>query len=534
MKRKHCWKKMAAVLMTSAAVTCLMSSAVSAGTSNVNETIEGDAVQRAVVNVGIETDPADLSPFGPETTGRTAVLDTLYESLGFMINGEFSGVLAKDYELSEDETTLIFHLYENITDQAGNPFTANDVVFCFNKKKESGNFFNIGFIDSVEAVDDYTVQFNLIPPLKLTDMANLVQNLYLVTEAAYEASADGMVTGGVVSTAPYKMADYQSGYMLTLEKNTDYWQKDESLIHERSQANVDTINYYVLAESNQRTMALESGTIDMCWSIAGDDVSKFEEGGEQSGDYWVYENSDNLSSVLLFNQSDSHITSDENLRKAIGYSINTEAILMSVYNGHGETPHDIARSVSAGYDAAWNEEDNFYQYDAEKAAEALSASDYTAGTALVLLCNTDTASTNTATLIQGLCAANGITVEINSVDSAVVNTYFADESAWDLYLTQTAAETYCVQPWMKHMDCSSGENLSFFADDELQKLLTEASAVSTSTQDTINACHEYMTEHAYIRGMVNVYNSYVVPRTCRKVVLGYKNSILPGACEYVG
>lgn len=543
-------KKLVALLLT-AAMTVAMTvgcggsggssdssegSSSSASTSSTNENVTGEAVQKDVVNIGIEADPSDLSPFGPETTGRTAILDCLYETLGYFEDGEFVGVLAKDYELSEDQTTLTFNLYEDIYDQAGNHMTASDVVFSYNSKVEAGNFFNIDFINDVEAVDDYTVQFNLTPPLNVTNIANLVHYLFCVTEEAYNASADGMVTDGIVSTSHYKVADYQSGYLLTLEKNDDYWQKDESLIAERNQANVDTINYYILAESNQRTVALESGTIDMCWSVASTDLSKFTEGGEQADNYWVYESSDNLSTVLIYNQADGHLTQDENLRKAIGYSINGEVILQSIYDGHGAVNYDFSREASTGFNEDWKTQDNFYQYDVDTAKELVEQSDYQSGDTISLLVNSDTASTDMAALIQGFCSAAGITVEINSVDSAVVNTYFADSSAWDLYLTQSAAETYTVQSWLRHLDNRSSEagvTTGFLADDTLQKLLVEATDIETSDQNTIDACHDYVAEHAIVRGIVNPYTCYVVPTDCQNVVLGCKAQILPGACTYV-
>lgn len=494
----------------------------------------GDPIQKDVVNVGVETDPSDLSPFGPQTTGRTAVINNMYESLGHMIDGEFVGVLAKSYELSEDEKTLTFYLYENIHDQAGNPFTASDVVFSFNTKVDAGNFANVDFVESVEAVDDYTVQFNLDPPLTSTNIATLVQETYCVTQAAYEASSDGMVTDGIVSTSHYKVADYQSGYLLTLEKYKDYWQTDAALIHERNQANADTINFYVMAESNQRTIALENGTIDMCWSIPSTDLYKFEEGGEQSANYWTSSQSDNLSTVLLFNHSDGHETSDVNLRKAIGYAINSEMIVQSVYGGYAEANYDISRSASAGFNEAWKTQDNFQQYDAEKSADYLAQSGYS-GNALSLLCNSDSASTNAATLIQGFLAAVGINVEINSVDSATINTYLADDSQWDLALTQTAAEIYVTQSWLKHLDYNAtgtGKTLSFLKDDTLEELVLNAAYISTSTQETIDACHDYVTENAIILGLANPHLSYVVNKDCQSLCFGYKHEILPGACVY--
>lgn len=542
-------KKLIALLLTTAMTAAMAAgcggsgnssesegSSSTASTSSTNENVTGESIQKDVVNVGIEADPADLSPFGPETTGRTQVMECLYETPGYFKDGEFVGVLAKDYELSEDETTLTFHLYENIYDQAGNHFTASDMVFSFETKLNAENFNNVSFVESAEAVDDYTVQFNLTPPLNVTNIANLVQYMFCVTEEAYNASSDGMVTDGIISTAPYQYSDYESGYLLTIEKYEDYWQTDESLRTERSQANVDTINYYVLTESNQRTVALESGTIDMCQSISSTDLSKFTEGGEQSDNYWVYESSDNLSLVLIYNQAEGHATQDENLRKAIGYAINGEIILESIYGGHGAVNYDFGREASAGFNEEWKTQDNFYQYDVEMAQELLAESGYQAGDTITLLCNSDSTSTDAAALIQGFCSAAGITVEIDSVDSAVVNTYFADSSAWDLYLTQSASETYIVQSWLRHLDNRSSEagvTTGFLADDTLQELLEAATSVETSSQETIDACHDYVAEHAIVRGIANPYTCYVVSSDCQTVVLGCKAQILPGACTYV-
>ncbi len=495
----------------------------------------GTSVLKDVVNVGVEADPADLSPFGPETTGRTAVLNNIYESLGHIIDGEFVGVLAKSYDLSEDETTLTFYLYDNIYDQAGNHFTASDVVFSFNSKVDAGNFSNVDFVGSVEAVDDYTVQFNLTPPLTLTNIANLVQGTYCVTEAAYNASSDGMVTDGIISTSHYKVEDYQSGYLLTLVRNEDYWQTDESLIPDRNQANVDTINFYVLAESNQRTIALENGTIDMCWSVSSTDLYKFEEGGEQSGSYWTSYQSDNLSTVLLFNHSDGHVTTDENLRKAIGYAISADMVVQSIYGGYAETNYDISRSASAGFNEEWTTQDNFQQYDTDKAAQYLADSDYS-GTTLTLLCNSDSTMTNCATLIQGFLETIGVSVEINSVDSATFNTYLTDDSQWDIALTSTAAETYVTQSWLKHLDYNAtgtGKTVSFLKDDTLEELVLNAAYISTTSQENIDACHDYVTENAIILGLANPYLSYVVTNDCQSLCYGYKHEILPGACTYV-
>ncbi|MDL2319450.1 ABC transporter substrate-binding protein, partial [Eubacteriales bacterium OttesenSCG-928-A19] len=293
-------------------------------------TAEGGVI-KDVVNVGINADPGDLSPWGPNSTGRTATTDNLYQSLAVCAGGEIYGVLMKEYVLAEDESYMDVYLYDYIHDSAGNHMTASDIVFSFDKCIELGNVNGLSYIDSAEAIDDYTVRFNFGKTLYVYDLETLFETFYIVTEAAYEASADGMSTMPV-TTFPYKVTDYTSGYLLTLEKVDDYWQTDEAAIHPRHKANVNTINYYIITETAQMTMALENGSIDMSWAVSTDDLYVFQEGGSQAGNYWVHQAPDNLVMQLFANCSDDKATSNVDLRKAIYYAVDSNIVLQSVYN----------------------------------------------------------------------------------------------------------------------------------------------------------------------------------------------------------
>jgi ABC-type transport system substrate-binding protein len=200
---------------------------------------------RDVINVGLNADPGDLSPWAPVSTGRSDTEEMLYQALATNVNGEPESLLYKEYILSADEKYVDVFLYDYIHDSAGNPLKASDVVFSFDKAKATGNVRAISISDKAEVLDEYSVRFYLNKTLFVGELPGLLTQFYIVTRAAYEASPDGMATNPV-GTGPYKVTKYTSGYMLTFEKVPDYWQTNDALTPARAKTNVKTINYYII------------------------------------------------------------------------------------------------------------------------------------------------------------------------------------------------------------------------------------------------------------------------------------------------
>lgn len=503
------------------------------GGNAVNNEAVGEEILRDVVNVGISADPGDLSPWGPENTGRTAMANQIYQSLAHEIDGEIVGVLMSDYELAEDESYMDCYLYDYIYDAAGNHLTASDVVFSFNKCRELGNIKGLGYIENVEAIGDYTVRFNFNTTLYVYDLETMFTTMYIVTQAAYEASPDGMATTPV-TTAQYQVTDYTAGYIITCEKVESYWQTDASAISARDQANVQTINYYILTEPTQMSTALQTGAIDMSWSVNKEDLQSFAE----NENFWLYKANDNLVSEIFLNCEESHATSDVNLRKAIYYAINNEAILEGIYGGNGNICYDTAAPKAPDWQDAWATEDNYYHYSLEKAQECLSAwGGDPASLNLVILTSNETERANMAQMIQGFLGQIGISSSILTVDSATLSTYSDDPAQWDIFLQYKATGNFVTTSWKNCFSQSFfswGGSINYVYDDELEALLNAARLQATHSEETVNAVHQYIVENAYGYGAVNIVNNYVVSSDCSSVVTSYKGAILPGACTYIG
>jgi ABC-type transport system substrate-binding protein len=334
-----------------------------------------------------------------------------------------------------------------------------------------------------------------------------------------------------VGTGPYKMTKYTSGYMFTYEKVEDYWQTDKSLIHPRDMSNVNTINYYILPESMQRTVALEQGLIDMCGTISGADLAKFD--GKNG--FKLYGVPNDLSSTLFPNCDVSSPCNDINLRLAIYYAISNQAILESVYNGVGAVNYEMSPTWAVGYNMAWNNEDNYFHYNPETATKYLSKSSYN-GQTLKIFCTTDEETVGTAQLVQNFLAQIGIKTTINAYEGTVFKQYILDRTLWDIHIDNTATNTYYIQAVNGDYTESKWPawkgSVNFIFDNKLQDLLRLCMTAQTSTAENLEILHQYVIGNAYGMTMVNPIMNNVVRDGVKELALSFKKTIIPGGCIY--
>lgn len=505
--------------------------AATAEDSLTNMTGTGESVIRDSITVGVQSDPADFAPWAANSNGRTNALWGIYQELGHVIDGEFVPALVKEYTLAEDGLSMVCTLFDYITDSAGNPFTANDVKFSFETGTALGYITGVSMIDEIVVDSDYQFTFKFGKELRLGDMDTIFRT-DMVTQAAYEADPNGMSTNPV-GTGPYELTSYTAGNTFTYTARDDFWQTDKQYLAARDSANVKQINYVILAESSQRTMALEQKTIDMCSEISNEDIDQFREGGAYSTEYQTYGVPDNLSLLIFPNCAEGHPTADVNLRTAIFYAINADTILQSVYNGNGTTPHSFSPSWGTGYVTSIDSEDSYYNYNAEKAKEYLAKSDYN-GEELSILTEATGNVANSAVLVQSFLSAVGINASIQSVDSTILQATYTDPNGWDILLTQNACNTYAVTSFNPFSeDRYTTGTINHIYDDKLQELLNTAYTLSTSGDEAFLALHNYVIENAYGMNLVNYTTSHVAPKYMDELCLSYKKSIVPGGCTYV-
>ena len=265
--------------------------------------------------------------------------------------------LAKSWEFDEETNTYTFHLEEGVKWHDGEPFTANDVKFTIeaimDPENGSENAPNFEDVEEITVEDDYTVSFRLSAPnvafLDYMTMAILPQHL-LEGEDMQESDFFRHPIG----TGPYKLASWDEGQAITLEKNEDYF---------KGAANIDQIIFKIVTDDNAKAIQMESGELDLA-PLTPKDAKTF---ADKDG-YTCYDMKTSDYRGIMYNFNNEYWTENKDIIPAINYAIDREAIVEAVLLGEGMAAYGpLQRNI-------YNNEDvEHYDYNPEKSKEILES-----------------------------------------------------------------------------------------------------------------------------------------------------------------
>jgi len=485
------------------------------------------------VTIAISQDPGDLKPFGVNMGSKPVIYHEIYEYLFDLESNEYIPVLAKGYT-KVDDLHYDVQLYENIYDSAGNHITASDVVFSTEKLVEAGMNFKWYMVKEVKVKDEYTVEYTWSKPI--TGVGELEFpwcRTVIFSQKAFEASADQFATNPV-GTGPYMLKEFTSGSKIILEANPKYWQTDKSLVSLRHQANVQTIEYDVIAEAAQNVIALETGAVDYSELVPAENLVSFQQGGKYADKYNTAVESGSFVHALNLNQSEGKAGADLNFRLAVFYAIDNESIATALQNtivpakAFG-TPH-----FASEYQAAWDATPNYINtFDPEKAKELLAQTAYK-GEALILATSQDENSQKIATVIQGFLLNVGINTEIKVLDQAASQTIDKEVDGYDMKIFGMGGGSLIGQ-WnrvMNNHELGTDYSIGFVKDPQLQKLFETANAIDTHTPENLTALENYVLANGYFYAVGSPRINQVFSKNITRVFLRESEHILPGACTY--
>ncbi len=263
--------------------------------------------------------------------------------------------LAKRWTFDEASCTYTFYLEEDVKWHDGEPFTAEDVKFTIEAIMDpdngSENAPNYEDVEEIAVLDEHTVSFRLSAPnaafLDYMSMAALPKHLLegedMQTSAFFRAP---------VGTGPYKLAGWDEGQAITLERNEDYFQ---------GPANIGTIIFKIVPDDNAKALQMQAGELTLA-HLTPKDTQLFQ--GKEG--YAVYEMETSDYRGILFNFSNPYWTENRDLIPAICCAIDRQAILDAVVLGRGVTAYGpLQRNV-------YNNEDvERYDYDPARARSLL-------------------------------------------------------------------------------------------------------------------------------------------------------------------
>lgn len=320
-----------------------------------------------------------LDPARAFSTTAFIVHKATYQTLVTFPAGSTSEIvplLAESWETSDDGSVYTFTLREGVTFSNGDPLTAADVAFSFNRLKHlAGNpSFLADTLAGVEAPDDRTVILTLTQP-DPTILARLVNTTFSITnvdevqaqggtdaeDAAETDTAEEWLNQHSAGSGPYTLESWEPQTRTVLVRNPNYWGEAPYF---------DRVVINNIPESATQAVAIESGEADVATDLTPDQVP----GLQENPDVTVYQGPTSNLHFLTFN-TDPEIggpLADPQVQLAIRYALDYEGYT-AIWGG--VTPASI---LPVGFFAAFGSDRAFVR-DLDQARVLLEQAGYADG-----------------------------------------------------------------------------------------------------------------------------------------------------------
>lgn len=496
---------------------------------NIGKTWHYDFDQLAV---GISMDGGNFDPFALSNWGNIGIKRMIYENLLWQDEaGDVHLQMLKALE-QEDDCSYLLTLWDHIKDSQGNPITADDVIWSIESFRKSGAAGAVSNLKRLEKVNETTIRWICNEPFQIGELENQLARPDIISRNAYEKNGDFAIHP--IGTGPYVLEEFQPGVSLTLSVNDKYWFNDiadptwlQKNYCQYNAQNVRLIKFFIIQNQSMRAVALETGQIDIADTLDQADVIRLSELPQ----FRAF-SMDAASPVnMIFNCSADSVFQDVNLRKALCYAFDNEAIAM-LLTLPGYPVYGIAPDV---YDApeSWKKQRSYYDFDLMKANNLVSETNYSGQSVRIIYADdAGIVFDQCASALQYALMEIGIYSEIYPADINTLMRLQKDAEAWDIRLVSNGFGDYLYSRLKNlHSDGifaqADGRNAMMVHDEKLNFLYQ--AICENETEDAAEKWDNYFTnEMCYGYALVG-YATQSIARSDIQIVLGEHNSICVNA-----
>lgn len=408
---------------------------------------------------------------------------------------------AETVDISDDKLVYTFHLREDATWSNGDPVVATDYEFAWqqalNPKVASDYAYMLYFIHNaqpyfngevewsevgVKVIDDYTLEVTLDNPLPYATDLFAFPTLAPINQKFYEeVGADKYATDAeyFCCNGMYELTEWSHNSEIVFEKREEYWNADA--------VGPDEIVYKIITDSQAGLNSYLSREIDYTDLDSGEVVQQAEAAGFEVGVKPA------RSSYYLIVNTEDEFMSNQNLRLALAYSIDKQALVDTVYQNDNQpmtsfTPPAIMGAAGADgpsfQEALLEERGEMYPAsgDLEKAQEYLQAALEELGCTvdelnLSIDCADDSLRRNCATFLQEQWRQN-LGIENITVNSMQTKQVSANRQSGD-YCMSLGGWSPDYNDAINFLDLwvtDGGNNDSFWSNEEYDNLIAQATA----------------------------------------------------------
>jgi peptide/nickel transport system substrate-binding protein len=177
--------------------------------------------------------------------------------------------LAESWSVSEDGRSYDFVLRDGAKFHNGDPVTAEDVKFTFDRYRGTSHELMRQRVEAVEIHDPRHIRFRLGAPWPdfLNSYATTTGAGWIVPKKHIEKVGEEAFKKAPVGAGPYKFVSFKPGLELVLEAFDGYWRKTPA---------VKRLTMRVIPDEATRLAALKRGEVDIVYSIRGELARQLE------------------------------------------------------------------------------------------------------------------------------------------------------------------------------------------------------------------------------------------------------------------
>ena len=318
------------------------------------------------------SEPLTFNPVLANDAGSSGYLGYVFEGLTetSWLNDAIEPALAESWERSDDGLEWTFHLRRDVTWHDGEPFTAHDVDFTFNRiiynddiPTSDRQAFIFNYIDdatgawtdgrmTVTALDTHTVRF-VLPVSFAPFLRSMGYSIYPrhVLEPYVDAGTFEQVwdittdPSEVIGTGPFTIASYTPEEQLTLHRNPDYWMWDSAGYR---LPYLDEVAYLIVEDFDQELALFQEGRTD-AHGVLGEEYPVLEPLQEE-GNFTIHRRGPGFGTTFLtFNvhpgenpEGEAYVRPEARMwfdsrefRQAVAHSVDKDAIIEETLGGLG-------------------------------------------------------------------------------------------------------------------------------------------------------------------------------------------------------
>ncbi|RKP47988.1 ABC transporter substrate-binding protein [Cohnella endophytica] len=426
--------------------------------------------------IAVGADPVILNPNYAGDRVSLTIDQSLYAPLFQVNNGVKTFYLADSLTPSADNLTYTLKLKSGLTWHDGQPLTADDVVFTFDKilDEKQNSFFRENLIIGgkpiqVVKVDDTTVDFKL-PQVSPAFEATLVQ-LTPIPKHIFEKEDNiekSTKNAAPIGSGPFKFKEYKTGEYVTLERFDNYF---------AGKPHLDSVTYRIAKDTNAANLALQNGEINVKY-LDPQDVGTIE--ATKNFDILPY--SEGRLAYLLFNEnSDTGVLGKKEVRQAISYALSRDELIATAYSSKDYA--DPAKSFVTPDGLFHTNDVPSFDNDADKAKQLLEAAGVKNLKLRFIVSSGNKAQEAASLYVQQKLKAVGITVELKNMDASAYGQKFVDPNAKDFELAYAGyIMGYDPDAYSILYKTNSTSNYTHYSNKEVDALFVQGAGEADATK----------------------------------------------------